>query len=101
MLASLQKRMQTWALVCSFVSVSAVADAEIVRYDIDPEHTTLGFSAVHMLVSNVRGQFGVSSGFIEMDPEARIVNKAEATIKAWSLNTNHHQRDAHLRSLDF
>jgi polyisoprenoid-binding protein YceI len=58
MLASLQKRMQTWALVCSFVSVSAVADAEIMRYDIDPEHTTLGFSAVHMLVRTS----GVSSG---------------------------------------
>jgi len=61
MLASLQKRMRTWALVCSFVSVSAVADAEIVRYYNDPEHTTLGFSAVHMLVSNVRGQFEVFS----------------------------------------
>jgi hypothetical protein len=46
------------------------------------------------------GQFEVFSGFIEMDPEARIVNNAEATIKAWSVNTNHHQRDAHLRCPD-
>ncbi|MEP6890719.1 MAG: hypothetical protein ABI955_08505 [Nitrospirota bacterium] len=61
MLASFQKRMRTWALVCLFVSVSAVADAEIVRYYIDPEHRTLGFSAVHMLVSNVQGQFEVFS----------------------------------------
>jgi polyisoprenoid-binding protein YceI len=29
------------------------------------------------------------------------VNTIEATIKAWSINTNHHQRDAHLRSPDF
>ena len=83
------------------MAVSAVADAEMARYDIDPEHTTIGFSAVQMLLSNVQGQFKVFSEFIEMDPEARIVNNAEATIKTWLLNTNHHQRDAHLRSPEF
>ncbi|MDN5940967.1 MAG: YceI family protein [Nitrospira sp.] len=101
MMASLQRGMRIWVLVCSFVLVSAVADAEMARYDIDPEHTTIGFSAVHMLVSNVQGQFRVFSGFIEMDPEAKIVNNVEATIKAWSVNSNHHQRDTHLRSPDF
>jgi polyisoprenoid-binding protein YceI len=87
--------------MCSFVFMSAIANAEMARYDIDPEHTTIGFSAVHMLVSNVQGQFMVFSGFIEMDAETKIVNTIEATIKAWSINTNHHQRDAHLRSPDF
>jgi polyisoprenoid-binding protein YceI len=81
--------------------VTTVAYAEMARYDIDPEHTTVGFSAVHMLVSNVQGQFRVFSGFVEMDPEAKIVNTAEVTIKTWSVNTNHHQRDTHLRSPDF
>lgn len=100
-MASLQKYMRIWVLVCAFVFLAAVADAEMARYDIDPEHTTIGFSAVHMLVSNVQGQFKVFSGFIEMDPEAKAVNTAEVTIKAWSINTNHHQRDAHLRSPDF
>ena len=101
MLAILQRHIRIWVLVCSCVFVSAVANAEMARYDIDPEHTTIGFSAVHMLVSNVQGQFKVFSGFIEMDPEAKIVNNAEITIKAWSINTHHHQRDAHLRSPDF
>ena len=36
-----------------------------------------------------------------MDSESKSVNTAEAAIKAWSVNTNHHQRDAHLRSPDF
>lgn len=100
-MVSLQKRMRMCVLVCALVFVSTVADAEIARYDIDPEHTTVGFSAVHMLVSNVQGQFKVFSGFIEMDPEAKAVNTAEVTIKAWSISTHHHQRDAHLRSPDF
>jgi len=42
-------------LRCSFVLVSAVADAEMARYEIDLEHTTIGFSAVHMLVSKAEG----------------------------------------------
>ena len=100
-MTSLPRRLRMITLVCSFVFMSAIANAEMARYDIDPEHTTIGFSAVHMLVSNVQGQFMVFSGFIEMDAETKIVNTIEATIKAWSINTNHHQRDAHLRSPDF
>lgn len=40
-------------LLGSFVLVSAIADAEPARYDVDPEQTTIGFSAVHGLVSKV------------------------------------------------
>lgn len=101
MIAAFERRMRMWMLMCSFLLVSAVAEAEMARYEIDPEHTTIGFSAVHMRVSNVQGQFMVFSGFIEMDPETKIVNTIETTIKTWSINTNHHQRDAHLRGPDF
>ncbi len=101
MMTFLGKHMCMWALVGSIMSVSAVAGAEMARYEIDPEHTTIGFSAGHMLVSQVQGQFMVFDGFIEMDPEAKSVKTIEATIKTWSVNTNHHKRDAHLRSPDF
>lgn len=93
--------LRTTTLVSLFVFVSAVADAETARYDIDPEHTTIGFSAVHMMVSNVRGQFMEYAGFIEMDPETKSVKTIEATIKSTSINTNHEKRDTHLRSPDF
>lgn len=95
------RSLRSWALAMCFVLPAAVADAEMARYDIDPEHTTIGFSAVHMLVSHVQGQFMVFSGFIEMDPEANVANTMEAASKTWSININHHQRDAHLRSPDF
>ena len=95
------RSLRSWALAMCFVLPAAVADAEMARYDIDPEQTTIGFSAVHMLVSHVQGQFMVFSGFIEMDPEANVANTMEAASKTWSININHHQRDAHLRSPDF
>jgi polyisoprenoid-binding protein YceI len=100
-MTSLPTHLRVITLVCSFVLVSAIADAEMAQYDVDPEHTTIGFSAVHMLVSNVRGQFMDYSGFIELDPDAKSVKTIETTIKTASINTNHEKRDTHLRSPDF
>jgi polyisoprenoid-binding protein YceI len=54
-----------------------------------------------MMVSQVQGQFMVFGGFIEMNPETKIVKSIEATVKTWSVNTNHQKRDAHLRGPDF
>lgn len=94
-------RIRILALACSVVFISTVADAEMARYEIDPEHTTVGFSAGHMMVSQVQGQFMVFNGSIEMDPETKNVKTIEVTIKTWSVNTNHQKRDEHLRSPDF
>jgi polyisoprenoid-binding protein YceI len=101
MMALLRIRSEILALACSVVLVSAVADAEMARYEIDPEHTTIGFSAGHMMVSQVQGQFMVFDGFVEIDPETKNIKTIETTIKAWSINTNHQKRDAHLRGPDF
>lgn len=97
----LEQRVRLLGLVCMFMFISAVAHAEMARYDVDSEHTTIGFSAVHMMVSNVRGQFMDYSGVLEMDPDAKIVKTVAATIKTASINTNHEKRDTHLRSPDF
>ncbi len=94
-------RAWVWGLVCTFVLISEIAGAEMKRYEIDPEHTTIGFSVRHMTISNVRGQFTGVSGFVELDPESKNVKVIEATIKADTINTHHEQRDTHLRSPDF
>jgi len=71
------------------------------RYDVDPDHTIVGFSIAHMVVSKTTGRFTDYTGFIEMDPEAKTVKAIEAVIKTASINTNHGKRDTHLRSPDF
>lgn len=75
--------------------------AETARYDVDPDHSTIGFSVDHMVVSKTRGQFTEYIGFIEMDPDAKTVKAIEATIKMPSITTNHQKRDTHLKSPDF
>jgi polyisoprenoid-binding protein YceI len=79
----------------------AMALAETARYDVDPDHSNIGFSVGHMVVSKTRGQFTDYTGFIEMDPDAKTVKTIEATIKTPSITTNHQKREAHLKGPDF
>jgi polyisoprenoid-binding protein YceI len=69
-------------------------------FDLDPAHTTVGFTARHMMVSKVRGQFADFTGSITI-AEDPMASSAEATIRTASIDTRHPDRDAHLTSPDF
>jgi polyisoprenoid-binding protein YceI len=86
-------------LVSGFVSSIALAAD---KYEIDPAHTTIGFSIEHLVISKVHGKFKEFSGVIEVDPKASpIVTGASVTIKTASIDTGVDKRDEHLRSADF
>ena len=71
------------------------------QWKIDSVHSSIGFSARHMVVSTVRGRFTRWSGsfvFAEAVPGASSV---EVAIDAGSIDTGVPERDAHLRSIDF
>jgi len=69
-------------------------------YTIDPEHTHIGFSVKHLVISNVKGKFNVFSGTVETDEKDNI-KAATIEIAAASIDTAHEKRDKHLRSPDF
>ncbi len=77
------------------------ARAEMARYDVDPDHSTIEFRVAHMVISKTTGRFIDYSGFVEMDPDAAVVKTIQATINTASVNTNHEKRDGHLRGPDF
>ncbi len=77
------------------------ANAATARYNVDLDHSIVGFSVAHMVVSKTTGRFTDYSGFIEMDPDAKTVHAIEAVIKTASVNTLHEKRDAHLKTPDF
>jgi polyisoprenoid-binding protein YceI len=68
-------------------------------WDIDPGHSSVEFVARH-LFSRVRGRFTEFGGTIEVraDPTP---SRVEVTIQARSIDTNHEERDEHLRGRDF
>jgi polyisoprenoid-binding protein YceI len=69
-------------------------------WDIDPTHSTVGFSVRHMMVSKVRGYFRDFSGEI-VTAEDPTQSSVTATIELGSIDTRQEQRDAHIRSADF
>jgi polyisoprenoid-binding protein YceI len=71
------------------------------RYELDPSHTRIGFTARHMMVTTVRGNFSDWSGYVEVDEANPTSARAEVTVKAASLNSGSEDRDKHLRSADF
>lgn len=75
--------------------------AEMARYDVDLDHSTVEFRVAHMVVAKTSGRFMDYKGFIEMDAETKTVKAIEATIQTASLTTNHQKRDQHLRGPDF
>ncbi len=70
-------------------------------WTIDPAHSSVQFSARHMMVSNVRGEFGKVTGTVEGDPSKPTEAVVTATIDASSINTREAKRDEHLKSADF
>lgn len=70
-------------------------------WNIDPAHAVAEFKVKHMMISNVRGQFGKVSGALTLDESDLASSRVEASIDAASIETRDPQRDAHLRSADF
>ena len=92
-------RMAGFAL--AFVlAVSTVAMGSDV-YQIDPQHTDVGFSIRHMVINNVKGSFKDFAGTIEYDGKDLLGLKAGGTIQVKSVDTGIAKRDEHLRSPDF
>lgn len=71
------------------------------QWTLDTAHSSADFTVRHMMVSNVRGQFGVVSGTIDFDPDNPSTASVDASIDVASINTGVEDRDNHLRSADF
>lgn len=71
------------------------------RYELDKNHTSIGFSAKHLAITTVRGHFTEFSGYVEGDPDSPAGARGQVTVDLFSVNTNSEMRDNHLRSSDF
>lgn len=68
---------------------------------IDSVHSNVEFSAKHMMISTVKGQFATVEGTIELDGNRPEMSSVTARIDASSITTFNEQRDEHLRTNDF
>ena len=77
------------------------SNALAASYKIDTTHAQIQFKVKHFGISSVKGIFTDFEGTFEYDPENVKASKAEAKIKAASVNTANKKRDDHLRADDF
>ena len=70
-------------------------------WKIDPSHTTIEFTAKHMMITTVKGRFVDVEGTIVADEQNLADSEVTATMKAATIDTRSDQRDTHLRSADF
>ncbi len=70
-------------------------------WQFDTAHSSITFSAKHMMITTVHGRFNQWTGTITLDEQHPENSQVEVTIYANSLDTDNDQRDQHLKSPDF
>lgn len=77
------------------------ATAQKTEWTIDPAHSNVSFSISHFMIANVKGSFDKFTGQIISDGDDFQDAQVTLNIQSASINTNHPERDEHLRSPDF
>ena len=80
---------------------SANVSAEPARYEIDPDHLSIGFLVDHVGYAKLLGMFRKASGSFTFDEASGELSDVVVTVDTESVFSNHRKRDEHLRSADF
>lgn len=89
------------ACAVSLTLAATPASAGPERYELDPDHTSIGFMAMHIGYAKTLGMFLESEGSFTFDEEALTLSDVEIIVETESVFTNHKKRDQHLTSPDF
>lgn len=85
-----------FALSSAFSAVAPAAD-----YQIDPAHSFVEFKIQHLGYSWMFGRFDKLAGGFSFDAAKPDASTIALDVDTTSVNTNHAERDKHLRSKDF
>lgn len=80
--------------------MSNLSDLKAGTWNVDASHSELGFTARHLMVSKVRGQFKDFAAVVTV-AQPFEESTVEATVQLASVYTNSADRDTHLKSADF
>src|SRR5438132_1902777 len=83
------------------MTLFAALFAAVVELQADPAHSTAGFSAKHLMVTTVRGEFGKVASTLKWDKDEPTKSSVDLKIDATSIDTRNEKRDGHLKSPDF
>lgn len=87
------------ALATAFAATPVVAADYVI--DTQGAHASINFKINHLGVSYVVGRFNEFSGTFSYDAAKPADSKIDVTVKTTSVDSNHAERDRHIRSNDF
>jgi polyisoprenoid-binding protein YceI len=70
-------------------------------WTLDPAHSSVTFSAKHMMVTTVRGSMKIRDFELDADFDKPETSRVRVSLDAASIDTGQEARDQHLRSEDF
>jgi polyisoprenoid-binding protein YceI len=79
----------------------SVVPAAAQTWQIDTAHSRAQFTVRHLMISDIRGDFGAVTGTVEYDGKNLTAAKVNATIDVKSISTRVEKRDEHLKTDDF
>jgi len=90
-------------LIAASLLIVTTMPAQAEQYDIDikGQHAFIQFKVKHLGFSWLLGSFRTFNGHFSYDERKPEKNSVTVTIDTASLDTNHAERDKHLRSADF
>ena len=96
----MKSRLAALALIAG-LAVSAPAVAADYAIDTKGQHAAVNFRIKHLGFSWLSGRFDRFSGTFSYDAKAPEASKVNVEIDTASVNSNHAERDKHLRNSDF
>lgn len=94
-----------WCSMCvatiALAMLSAPAQAQTARYELDPEHTTVAFLVDHIGYASVLGLFRAVQGSYRFDEAAVALTEVRIEVDTASVFSNLRSRDEHLKGPDF
>ncbi|PYX95667.1 MAG: protein yceI precursor [Acidobacteria bacterium] len=80
---------------------TAAVWAQGAEWQIDPAHTTAGFTVRHMGISNVHGRFVKTAGSAIIDDNDVTKSSVTATMEVNTIDTGNENRDSDLKSPNY
>lgn len=87
--------------VAAVFALAAPASAADYAFDIKGAHASINFRVKHLGFSWLAGRFDTFNGNFSYDDKAPEKSTVSVEIDTASVNSNHAERDKHLRSADF
>ncbi len=87
--------------LAAFLLLAGAAGAQPARYEIDPDHFSVGFLVDHLGFAKVLGMFRGAKGSYAFDEQSGALSDVRIVVDAASVDTGNRRRDRHVAGADF